>query len=226
MDREISCLRLVNETACRLSVRTRRARVFIPPLSALAVDAEQLDRGAFAAVEAQGVLTIQDPPQERLPSVVVRRLRLRRAQSALWRVGGRLREWIYLAIVLAIVFGVPGLILFFGSDVYGLAKLAADEKQSADQYAATVALIGVGMQELCIVGASALPILLYFVFDREKLKTLREKFVRHVFRLDSSVETTRDLDAKYGSLLGETYGHESDERFLRERDRRSCSRRR
>ena len=54
--------------------------------------------------------------------------------------------------------------------------------------------------------ASLLPALLYFLFDRQQLRTLREQFERHMFRLDPAVDTLSDVRAKYGTLLGETYG--------------------
>jgi hypothetical protein len=106
------------------------------------------------------------------------------------------------------VVAAPGAILYFGSDVPELLDLAPSDPQR------TIALIGIGVQFVSIVGLSALPVLLYFVFDREKLKTLREKFVRHVFRLDPAVRTRADVDVKYGQLLDEAYGRRAEERLL------------
>jgi hypothetical protein len=111
--------------------------------------------------------------------------------------------------VSALVVGLPGVILYFGSDVAALMRGAADGDHDA-----RVALIGIAVQEMTIVGASSLPILLYFVFDREKLRTLRNKFTRQIFRLDPGVRTLRDVEAKYGEILDEAYGRGSTNRFL------------
>ena len=55
------------------------------------------------------------------------------------------------------------------------------------------------------VGAG-LPGALYFLFQRQRLPTLRETFVRDVVRLDPNVQTTRDAENAYGPLVVEAYG--------------------
>jgi hypothetical protein len=62
------------------------------------------------------------------------------------------------------------------------------------------------IQLLFIATASLLPALMFFVFDRERLGTLRERFVHQVFRLDPELETTFDLDARYGPQIEEVFG--------------------
>jgi hypothetical protein len=57
--------------------------------------------------------------------------------------------------------------------------------------------------------ASLLPALLYFLFDRSQLSTLKREFIRDVFRLEPDVETLSDLDAKYGPQIEEMYGSKS-----------------
>lgn len=56
------------------------------------------------------------------------------------------------------------------------------------------------------VVASVMPALLYFVFDRQALTTLRRKFEQQIFRFDPSVQTIEEVEAKYGAQLNETYG--------------------
>jgi len=67
-------------------------------------------------------------------------------------------------------------------------------------------LLGRGLQLLFLAAVSLLPALLYFLFDRQQLGTLREQFERHMFRLDPSIRTLSDVRAKYGTLLTEVYG--------------------
>jgi hypothetical protein len=128
------------------------------------------------------------------------------------RLPRRLAEHLYLTAVTVIVLVVPGAILYLGSDVHVLYRLAT--RDGPGHHGAVVSLIGIAVQWICIVGASALPMVLYFVFDREKLRTLREKFERQIFRLDPAVTTMADVEAKYGKLLDETYGRHSDNRLL------------
>ena len=126
----------------------------------------------------------------------------------------RLTESLNFVLMLAIVAALPGAILFFGSDVPRLFSLAR-HGSAAERNAATAIMIGVGLQWIFIVLASALPGLLYFLFDRERLRTLRERFTRQVFRLDGSVTSIADVNAKYGALLDEAYGRErGTERLL------------
>lgn len=54
--------------------------------------------------------------------------------------------------------------------------------------------------------AAGLPGALYFLFQRQKLPTLRETFVRDLVRLDPNVQTTPDAENAYGSLIEEAYG--------------------
>jgi hypothetical protein len=54
--------------------------------------------------------------------------------------------------------------------------------------------------------ASALPALFYFLFERQRLGALQERFYRDVTRLDPSVETLTDAKALYGTALEEVYG--------------------
>src|SRR5262249_810698 len=110
-------------------------------------------------------------------------------------------------LAIGIVVILPGAILYFGSDVPGLWN-KANTSGGADSDAATAVLIGVGLQLIFIVIAASLPALLYFLFDREKRDTLRERFTRQIFRLDPSVKTVNDVNVKYGSALEQAYGRE------------------
>jgi hypothetical protein len=126
-------------------------------------------------------------------------------------IPARLREAFMFGLAASIVFALPGAILYFGSDVPALVQSVKDR----DDHDAAVALIGIGVQFACIVGASALPVILYFVFDRERMLTLRQRVTRYIFRLDPSVATRREIDAKYGQWLDEAFGRSrSEARFL------------
>jgi hypothetical protein len=69
--------------------------------------------------------------------------------------------------------------------------------------------LGRALQLLFIFTASLLPALLYFLFDRQQLGTLRQRFEQQIFRLDPNVESLRDVSAKYGRQIDEIYGRET-----------------
>jgi hypothetical protein len=51
---------------------------------------------------------------------------------------------------------------------------------------------------------------MYFQFDREKLATLMDRWVHHAFRLDPTLHTLSDVDAKFGRRVEEFYGASFD----------------
>jgi hypothetical protein len=135
-------------------------------------------------------------------------------KSAIIELPARLREALMFALAAAVAIALPGAILYFGSDVPSLWR-ELGSNDAATHHDAAIALIGIGVQFVCIVGASALPVLLYFIFDRERMQTLRQRVTRHIFRLDPAVRTRREIDAKYGQWLDEAFGRRpSDARFL------------
>jgi hypothetical protein len=62
------------------------------------------------------------------------------------------------------------------------------------------------MQLVFVAIAALLPALLFFLFDREHLQTLRQRFVRQILRFDPTVSTRPAAIAKYGKLMEEAYG--------------------
>ena len=53
--------------------------------------------------------------------------------------------------------------------------------------------------------STAVPGLLFFMFDRQRLNTLRDRFEQQIFRLDPNVCTLSDVYARYGSQINEAY---------------------
>jgi hypothetical protein len=145
--------------------------------------------------------------------------RLGNVFSGVQRALGRLREMLFFAAATLIVLAFPAAFLYFGANVSRLYREAVEDPGVNAQAvrlheAAAEKLVDLAIQGLCIVGASVLPIVLYFVFDKVKLRTLRERFNREVFRLDPGVLTLADVQAKYGQVIDEVYGRRSDNRLL------------
>jgi len=111
-----------------------------------------------------------------------------------------------LTVILAIGLGMPvATIYFFG----GGRDLLSSPTAGAG---ARLALFARLMQLALIATASLLPVLLFFLFDRYQLSTLRKRLYASLFRLDRSVSTVSEIDAKYGSQIREAYGSETQGR--------------
>jgi tetratricopeptide (TPR) repeat protein len=111
-----------------------------------------------------------------------------------------LAQALSLIVILAIGLGLPaGTIYFFG----GGKTLLADPSPKL-----FARLLQVGF----IATASLVPVLLFFLFDRFQLNTLRTRLYRDLFRLDRGLKTRSEIDTKYGSQIREAYGPEDEGR--------------
>ena len=112
-----------------------------------------------------------------------------------------------LMVVLAIGLGLPAATIYFfggGRELLGIAKQVTPARP--------LALFGRLMQLALIATASLLPVLLFFLFDRFQLSTLRKRLYASLFRLDRSLTTISEISAKYGSQIGEAYGSDAQGR--------------
>ena len=57
---------------------------------------------------------------------------------------------------------------------------------------------------------SLFPALMYFQFDRQRVGTIRGRWVRAIFRMDHQMETLADVDARYGDQLAEASSCSTD----------------
>ena len=110
--------------------------------------------------------------------------------STVARLVGQL---VMLSLVVVISIGVPALVLWR----YGLDDLETGNPLSELARMLLVVFIALA----CMV-----PGLLFFLFDRQRLSTLRARFEQQIFRLDPRVTTLADVEARYGNQLDEMYG--------------------
>ena len=108
---------------------------------------------------------------------------------------------------------LPAAAIFFAADGLRLIHLVTTHGISNEQDV-VVTVIGRVMQVFFVATASILPALLYFLFDREHLNTLRKRFYRQIMRFDPTVRTRSDVIAKYGSQMNEAYGRDSSGKIL------------
>ena len=118
-------------------------------------------------------------------------------------------------VVLTFCLAVPAATLYYGANLKPVVSAITDGDATSVDY---LTLVCRTMQLVLISIAALLPALLYYQFDRDRLSTLREKFEQQIFRLDRTMKTSLDIDAKYGRQIDEIYGRQ------RPATQASCSR--
>ena len=112
-----------------------------------------------------------------------------------------------LLLVVAISVGVP-------------AAVAGRFGPAGGWSATTAGGLAEALQVVFVAVACMTPGLLFFFFDRQRLSTLRARFEQQIFRLDPTVSTLADVEARFGRQLEETYGDVGDRaesRLVRQR---------
>ena len=112
------------------------------------------------------------------------------SSSTVARLVGQL---VMLSLVVVISTGIPALVVWR----YGINDLGSGNPLSE---------LARMLQVVFIALACMVPGLLFFLFDRQRLSTLRARFEQQIFRLDPRVATLADVDARYGNQLDEMYG--------------------
>lgn len=225
---------LQNCTPKRLLIRGRGGtELLLSPLErGKVVDEEELQPFDLRALELRDLVHVDDPPASDRVSTVLGAipvtaffywmlgLSISDSFPQFWLVGGGLLVLgLVLALVIAwrgaggtlrsgvqfmslmfaavIAIGLPaGIIYLFG----GGPTLFAEDRD--------LLALGRAIQFLFIATAALLPGLLYYLFDRQQLDTLRERFEQQIFRFDPHVRTLADVRARYGRQLEEIYGQE------------------
>ena len=127
-----------------------------------------------------------------------------------------LPAWALQVLTFLLVLGfcllVPAVTLYYGANVKAVVSDITDGNATTADY---LTLVCRTMQLVLISVASLLPALMFYQFDRDRLSTLREKFEQQIFRLDPTMKTSLDIDAKYGRQIDEIYGRERPGRSSR-----------
>jgi hypothetical protein len=76
-------------------------------------------------------------------------------------------------------------------------------------------LVGHVAQWVLVTIAALAPAAMYFQFDRQRLEAVQRRWVHEVFRLDPTVRTVRDIEAKYGSQIESSFGNVGPDSTLR-----------
>jgi hypothetical protein len=76
-------------------------------------------------------------------------------------------------------------------------------------------LVGHVAQWILVSVAALAPAAMYFQFDRQRLAAIRWRWIHEVFRLDPTVRTVSDIEAKYGSRMEPSFGDLGSDSGLR-----------
>ncbi len=125
-----------------------------------------------------------------------------------------IRQWLQqslsLVLVLVIALGLPGFVIYFFGNVRleGFQDLLlAPTSDVASFDLITLHLLGRVLQFIFIAILSALPAMLYFLFERQKQKTLRDAFFKDIMVLNPSLLTLDEAEGAYQRRVDETYGN-------------------
>lgn len=110
-----------------------------------------------------------------------------------------------LVIVLVLGIGAPAAAIYFGTELFDVLKFRSWHEVTITEGSYGL-VVGRALLLLTVILVSLFPALMYFQFDREKLPTQIDRWLHAIFRLDPSLETVADVDAKYGRRVEEFYG--------------------
>jgi hypothetical protein len=110
-------------------------------------------------------------------------------------------------------FGMLFLVILVGTGLpFAVAWRFGQEKLWSGDSLATFGRL---LQVVFVSLACIFPGLLFFLFDRQRLSTLRDRFEQQIFRLDPNVATLSDVYARYGKQIEEAYGQSRDPAAMR-----------
>ncbi len=112
-----------------------------------------------------------------------------------------------IAVLVLVAVAAPASAIYYGTELSSVIVFNTWRHPSLvvgpnTQYIVVARLL----QLILLIIVSLIPALMYFQFDREKLSTLVDRWLHAIFRLDPSLRTVSDVDAKYGRRVEEFYG--------------------
>ena len=116
-------------------------------------------------------------------------------------------QGLIIVLVLFVAVAAPASAIYYGTELSNVIVITHWSHLSLvaghDHLYIVVARL---LQLIMLIIVSIVPALMYFQFDREKLSTLVDRWLHAIFRLDPSLGTVADVDAKYGRRVEEFYG--------------------
>src|SRR5690349_6083349 len=116
-------------------------------------------------------------------------------------------QGLIIVLVLFVAVAAPASAIYYGTELSNVIVITHWSHLSLvaghDHLYIVVARL---LQLIMLIIVSIVPALMYFQFDREKLSTLVDRWLHAIFRLDPSLGTVADVDAKYGRRVEQFYG--------------------
>jgi hypothetical protein len=188
-----------NETPRRISIDGPAGYFTLAPLESRVMPDAVSPQRLFPAIFTR----LQDRRQLSVRPAATRLLSGATAEGALHWV----RQTTLLLIAAVVGLILPAVAMFYGTEVHRIVTIQGTHRVSVVNSADTATVLtGRALQLVVIAVGALLPALMYFQFDRDKLSSLRSRWLRQVFRLDGQVETVSDVRAKYGNQLDEVFG--------------------
>jgi hypothetical protein len=116
-------------------------------------------------------------------------------------------QGVVIALLVFVAVAAPASAIYYGTELSNVIVFDTWRHPSLvagpdAQYVVVARLL----QLILLIIVSLVPALMFFQFDREKLSTLVDRWLHAIFRLDPSLGTVADVDAKYGRRVEEFYG--------------------
>jgi hypothetical protein len=116
-------------------------------------------------------------------------------------------QGVIIVLVLFVAVAAPAFAIYYGTELSNVIVLTHWSHLSlVAGHDALYIVVARLLQLIMLIIISIVPALMYFQFDREKLSTLVDRWLHAIFRLDPSLGTVADVDAKYGRRVEEFYG--------------------
>lgn len=191
-----------NRTARRIVIEakdTAAIGVAIGPFETLTMSRNERDQLKYEGWRRQNLIST-DADDERAPESIRRAL-------GLWCADLTYMAFKSITFVLTFTIG-------FGLTAIPLLIWLGRYADSEIDQAATMRIFLQVLQWLFIGVASVLPAMMYFLFYRQKVRTLRANFLRDVVRLNPNIYTIDDAEALYGERVNDVYGATDSPRTL------------
>ena len=116
-------------------------------------------------------------------------------------------QGLIIVFVLFVAVAAPASAIYYGTELSNVIEFTHWSHLSlVAGHDALYIVVARLLQLIMLILVSIVPALMYFQFDREKLSTLVDRWLHAIFRLDPSLGTVADVDAKYGRRVEEFYG--------------------
>jgi hypothetical protein len=116
-------------------------------------------------------------------------------------------QGLIIVVVLLVAVAAPASAIYYGTELSSVVVFTHWSHPSlVAGHDALYIVVARLLQLIMLIIVSIVPALMYFQFDREKLSTLVDRWLHAIFRLDPSLGTVADVDAKYGRRVEEFYG--------------------